>query len=167
MHNKWIIHSAKGSEWENHKYIKRIDGTYYYPDDYEGGRHLSDLDVEKLANETIQGKFGNGQVRKDLLGEDYDQIQSRVNSIVYGTPDTYIPKDFDSSPDPSVPSAQEKAQAIVENVVKKAAGIDLSKIYSVYNKQRGEEKKKYGGLSRQQQMEVHKLIAEQLKRERG
>ena len=38
----WIIHSAKGSTWEDHKYIKVDDGVYYYPDGYEGGRHLPD-----------------------------------------------------------------------------------------------------------------------------
>lgn len=38
-----LIHSAKGSTWENHKYIKRVDGTYYYPNDYKGGRHIKDL----------------------------------------------------------------------------------------------------------------------------
>lgn len=32
-----IIHSAKGSTWKDHKYIKKIDGTYYYPKDYKGG----------------------------------------------------------------------------------------------------------------------------------
>lgn len=40
MEYRVIRHSAKGSTWEDHKYIKRIDGTYYYPDDYVGGRHL-------------------------------------------------------------------------------------------------------------------------------
>lgn len=41
LHNsRALVHSAKGSTWEEHKYIKRIDGTYYYPDSYEGGRHL-------------------------------------------------------------------------------------------------------------------------------
>lgn len=35
-----LAHSAKGSTWNNHKYIKRINGTYYYPDSYVGGRHL-------------------------------------------------------------------------------------------------------------------------------
>lgn len=39
----YIAHSAEGSVWEKHKYLKRIDGKYYYPDSYEGGRHLSDL----------------------------------------------------------------------------------------------------------------------------
>ncbi len=37
-----LAHSAKGSTWEDHKYVKVIDGVYYYPDGYEGGRHLSD-----------------------------------------------------------------------------------------------------------------------------
>lgn len=36
----FIAHSAKGSTWEKHDYIKVEDGKYYYPDDYEGGRHL-------------------------------------------------------------------------------------------------------------------------------
>jgi len=45
----YLKHSAKGSEWENHKYIKRIDGTYYYPDSYEGGRHLSDEQKSKYG----------------------------------------------------------------------------------------------------------------------
>ena len=31
-------HSSEGSSWKKHKYIKRVDGTYYYPDSYEGGR---------------------------------------------------------------------------------------------------------------------------------
>lgn len=160
-----LAHSAKGSSWEDHKYIKRINGTYYYPNNYEGGRHIDsapkdkdtkvfdefesyakelmkkgeaywdpdevskmskeelgelyrdltgvelgskDLDrlfnsrearsgnnendtskvnldsddVEKLANEVIRGNFGNGQTRKDLLGENYEEVQKRVNELV-------------------------------------------------------------------------------------
>lgn len=35
-----LIHSAKGTTWENVKYIEKTpDGKYIYPDDYEGGRH--------------------------------------------------------------------------------------------------------------------------------
>lgn len=105
-----LVHSAKGSEWVNHKYIKRVNGTYYYPDSYEGGRHISDLkegsagaekndrdekeepidwdgelsenDVEKLALEVIRGNFGNGQQRRELLGDNYSKIQSRVNELM-------------------------------------------------------------------------------------
>lgn len=174
---EYLEHSAKGSEWEEHKYIKRIDGTYYYPNSYKGGRHLpdsekkddteekdkksvkemedslfdkikdraydnpkemlrdnfdevlkdqldvdwttlpkedvdemqrnlldrlmklgpaysdkksekssevdlSEKDVENLAKEVVEGKFGNGEKRKELLGENYDKIQKRVNELV-------------------------------------------------------------------------------------
>lgn len=49
-----LLHSAKGSTWEEHKYIKRIDGTYYYPDSYEGGRHLpSSSDSKKKETKKI------------------------------------------------------------------------------------------------------------------
>ena len=161
-----LQHSAKGSTWKDHKYIKRLNGTYYYPKGYKGGRQLPDSagggeledwektmyedieatlkknpglfdpsqitddnwqdfgltlaefagvdadklskeeiermrqkvadhyaqkeseskldkeDVEALANEVIRGNFGNGTVRKDLLGEDYSEVQKKVNEIL-------------------------------------------------------------------------------------
>lgn len=40
-------HSVKGTTWKSHKYIKRIEGVYYYPDDYSGGRHLPSETSEK------------------------------------------------------------------------------------------------------------------------
>lgn len=174
--DEYLQHSAKGSEWKKHKYIKRIDGTYYYPDDYKGGRHLpngnsgktsdqkdsddeeledweesfysdveetlkknpglfdptkltsddfqdfrltleefagidtddlsdeeiermrkkvqdhyddakaartlSDQDIENLANEVIRGNFANGADRKELLGENYVEVQKKVNEIM-------------------------------------------------------------------------------------
>lgn len=100
-----LIHSAKGSTWKEHKYIKRLNGTYYYPNSYKGGHHiessggLNDVeqeeydaaanslnadDIESLAREVIRGNFGNGQTRKDLLGENYQLIQDRVNEILLG-----------------------------------------------------------------------------------
>lgn len=113
-------HSAKGSEWEDHKYIKRIDGTYYYPDSYEGGRHLSDLDTKKLADETIQGRYGNGQTRKDLLGENYQQVQDKVNEIL-------------KSPvgDQKIESDDKKKKTPTSNIV---SGVDMSKVMKVYVK---------------------------------
>ena len=42
---------------------------------------------EEIAQEVIEGKWGNGQERKDRLtaaGYDYDTIQSIVNNIYYG-----------------------------------------------------------------------------------
>lgn len=145
----FLLHSAKGSTWEDHKYIKRIDGTYYYPDSYEGGRHLPDgeksaqneeppevdelteNDVETLANEVIRGNFGNGQIRKDLLGENYQKVQDRVNEIMatYGsTAMTEVP---------------EEVVEVGEKAVKKTTststskGIDMEKVLSVYRKKGG------------------------------
>lgn len=113
-----VSHSAKGSTWEKHKYIKIINGLYFYPDDYVGGRHLSDAQkkqnkdgkgkdgkndksggedgkddkddkktnkkIEKLANDVISGKYGNGKERMDKLGKKYEKVQHRVNQILLG-----------------------------------------------------------------------------------
>lgn len=38
-----ISHSAKGSVWDDHKYVKKIDGVYYYPVGYEDGRTVDSL----------------------------------------------------------------------------------------------------------------------------
>ena len=37
--------------------------------------------VEQLANEVIQGRWGNGQERADRLGILYDEVQTRVNQM--------------------------------------------------------------------------------------
>lgn len=55
--------------------------------EYDGIRGWIALDytrttsIEKLAYEVIQGKWGNGQERKDRLGILYDDVQSKVNQI--------------------------------------------------------------------------------------
>lgn len=209
--NDVLLHSAKGSTWEKHKYIKRLNGTYYYPDDYEGGRHLPDgesdgggsskesildqleditgmkregltnlynlamekgydsaefksllkvlsegdedqakrmvnlikkgdsgsssgslssNDVEKLAAEVINGNFGNGQVRKDLLGEYYSQVQKRVNEILRGS---------SSSTKINDAVITEEAEKVVEKVVKASSApsgpsLDFEQIFKVYRK---------------------------------
>lgn len=38
--------------------------------------------VDELAHEVIQGKYGNGQERKNALGNRYDEVQKRVNEIL-------------------------------------------------------------------------------------
>ena len=135
-------HSSEGSSWKKHKYIKRVDGTYYYPDSYEGGRHLPDgekekpmedelfeklknssdkdnskidlskNDVEKLAKEVIRGNFGNGQERKDLLGENYEEIQKRVNELMKG-----------SAGLKTIPSDKTKDISIAEEAAKRAVAL--------------------------------------------
>lgn len=162
---KILQHSAKGSTWEDHKYIERIDGTYYYPDSYEGGRHLPDGDksssddkekesseetkrekldlsgddIEKLAMEVIRGNFGNGQDRKDLLGENYQEIQDRVNQILKSS--GVSNQKMNSVSSDLVETGRKVAKATLETLNKKEEksssdkkGIDLDKVYEVYKR---------------------------------
>lgn len=125
-----FLHSAEGSTWKDHKYIKRINGTYYYPKSYEGGRHLPEgeeasggepieiesldkSDIEALANEVIRGNFANGQERKELLGSFYDDVQKRVNEIMKTYGSKKVP-DSTSSYSNLAEEAAKKAVALVE-----------------------------------------------------
>lgn len=144
-----LEHSAKGSTWEDHKYIKRIDGTYYYPDNYEGGRHLpddveseennrdidelTDVDIENLAKEVVRGNFGNGQERKDLLGIYYDKIQKRVNEIMKTSAGSK--KVFEAS-ESSVKKAEEIAKKVSTSSTSVTKSIDINQVLSVYNKKK-------------------------------
>lgn len=161
----FLLHSAKGTTWDDHKYIKRINGTYYYPDSYEGGRHLSssnsepdanekednkkkksetentdddendsgklelsENDIENLAREVIRGNFGNGQVRKDLLGENYQEIQNRVNEIIRDLGSTKV---LEVSSKENSKKGEKITAAVVSSSI---GGLDLDKVYSVYRK---------------------------------
>ena len=44
----------------------------------------NNVDIEQMARDVIAGKYGNGQERKDKLGNIYDQVQARVNEILLG-----------------------------------------------------------------------------------
>lgn len=53
---------------------------------------ISSKSVDALAREVINGKYGNGEERRRILGSRYDEVQKRVNEILYGTaqpPKTY------------------------------------------------------------------------------
>lgn len=150
-----LEHSAKGSTWENHKYIKRIDGTYYYPDNYEGGRHLSDgessdsdketsdsnisklelseTDIENLAKEVIRGNFGNGEERKDLLSENYAEIQKRVNELMKGSIGS---KKVSEASEESVKKAEEAAKKASTSTSdsKVHSGVNMDEVLRVYRR---------------------------------
>lgn len=46
-----LMHSAKGTTWDDHKYIKKVNGVYYYPSDYKGGRHAGDTKSGSISKE--------------------------------------------------------------------------------------------------------------------
>ena len=45
---------------------------------------MDQAQIEDAAINAIRGVFGNGQARKDALGENYAAIQARVNEILAG-----------------------------------------------------------------------------------
>lgn len=44
----------------------------------------ANVDIEQLARDVINGKYGNGEERKQKLGALYSQVQQRVNEILKG-----------------------------------------------------------------------------------
>lgn len=68
-----LLHSAKGSTWEKHKYIKIINGLYFYPDEYVGGRHISDA---KKITEKNKSKNTKTAANKDKKASDKDDEKS-------------------------------------------------------------------------------------------
>jgi beta-mannanase len=44
----------------------------------------TDASIEELANAVIAGQYGNGEDRKNALGDNYNAVQARVNEILSG-----------------------------------------------------------------------------------
>ena len=65
-----ILHSAKGSTWEKHKYIKIINGLYFYPDDYVGGRHISDAKKTTSKTKSKDSKSSSKDKKSDSKTDD-------------------------------------------------------------------------------------------------
>lgn len=58
-------------------------------DKYAGGKPSTSTSnkpaektIDELAQEVIAGKYGNGDDRKNVLGDRYDEVQARVNEIL-------------------------------------------------------------------------------------
>lgn len=57
-------------------------GVNVYSNDTEDVSGLSEETINNLAYAVIRGDYGNGQERKDRLGDLYDIVQKRVNEIL-------------------------------------------------------------------------------------
>lgn len=185
-----LVHSAKGSTWEDHKYVKKIDGVYYYPVGYENGRTIDtekdkdskekeidevkkhfdqylakrgidwrtlpkdevdqmqrdiikqlesgketgtpEKSVDEIAKDVIAGKLGNGQDRKNLLGDKYSEVQKKVNEIVKGSAGS---KKTSEATKESIKKAEEAANKVSSSSKSKMhSGVDMEKVQSVYKK---------------------------------
>ena len=103
----YIIHSAKGTTWSNHKYIKKVGNKYYYKDEkgelVEGDpsdngdsietkelttssskskkKKSTETDrIKALANKVMAGKLGQNQLRKATSSKDYIKVMNTINS---------------------------------------------------------------------------------------
>ena len=73
-HDYYIHHKEK---WQDNKDSKTLDNA----GDDKSGLKEGDFDIDAAALDVIRGKYGNGQARKDALGDDYEMIQKRVNEM--------------------------------------------------------------------------------------
>lgn len=64
--NDVIMHSAKGSHWKNHKYIKVVDGKYIYPETMGPGlrRLASDTAAERIDEEQRREREKQAQANR-------------------------------------------------------------------------------------------------------
>ena len=51
---------------------------------FSKGANAPSSDIDKIARDVINGKYGNGEARKKALGELYAVVQKRVNEILKG-----------------------------------------------------------------------------------
>lgn len=61
--------------------IKGINGQVDINDIYYGTNTIF-VDIEQIAKDVINGKYGNGQERKEKLGNLYEQVQHKVNEML-------------------------------------------------------------------------------------
>lgn len=68
----------------------RIDPTEYLNSDLPNSQSVPTKSVEELAQEVIAGKYGNGEDRKNALGDRYAEVQARVNEILAPVPEPSV-----------------------------------------------------------------------------
>ena len=84
-HRDWSSTDCPGAYYSRLGEIKakalaRLDGKT--PPAPEPAPKASDANIERLAHDVINGKFGNGDERRRRLGASYDAVQARVNQIL-------------------------------------------------------------------------------------
>jgi len=153
--------SAKGTTWEKHKYIKVEDGKYYYPDNYEGGRHAetneqtvesrepTGWDNKLFSSFESQLKGANGKLDpkavqnmllfgKDKSGKAYDNFRVALEKAGINT------KDIDEN---SLNLMRYKVVEHYKNEFSKEKGESQSKEETTKSSKSGSSKSSGGGKS--------------------
>ena len=71
----YISHSAKGSTWKNHKYIKKVGHRYYYSDDLKRGQER--IKAQQDRNNAIREAMGTWENSKGHISSN-EAMSSRV-----------------------------------------------------------------------------------------
>lgn len=61
--------------------------------------------LEDIAKDVIKGKYGNGQARKDALGDKYAEVQAIVNTMLGGSSSTTTKPSTPTTTAPATPTA--------------------------------------------------------------
>lgn len=84
-----------------------------------------------LANETIQGKYGVGEARKQALGSLYSEVQAKVNEILLGKKTTVSKKSNEQIADEVIAGKWGNGQDRKTKLA--AAGYDYNAIQKIVN----------------------------------
>lgn len=195
-----LQHSAKGSTWDRHKYVKVIDGVYYYPVGYENGRTIDSLKkdsseenkekksdtikskddkinevkqhfdqylakrgidwrklpkeevdemqreiikqlesgkdsgtnektAEELAKDVSSGKLGNGEERKALLGDRYEEVQRLLKKVP-------VSKKVENVKKEEIEATEKVVKKVSSTGIENKAPIRLDEVYSPFRKKK-------------------------------
>lgn len=81
MNQYYIVHSAKGSSWKKHKYIKIVNGLYFYPDDYVGGRHVGSSKKSSKKKEESKGNKKKDSKGKTSTSKSKDEKDDKKKGL--------------------------------------------------------------------------------------
>lgn len=77
-----VIRHSQGP-WEDHKYVKVVDGKYYYPNNYEDGRTVSDLKGKASdSNKSTKSEYSKDD--SDFDDKNYSSKNAIGNTEFYG-----------------------------------------------------------------------------------
>lgn len=84
--NHWLAYSNAGGKQLQGLLNRRKDELALF----SKGANAPSTDIDKIARDVINGKYGNGEARKKALGELYVIVQKRVNEILKGSTENSI-----------------------------------------------------------------------------
>lgn len=127
-----LSHSAKGSTWEDHKYVKKIGGVYYYPVGYEDGRTIDELTSKN----------------KEDKEEDSKSTKEKVDQIKHHFDEYLKEKDIDWRTLP-----KEEVDAVQRTIVRLLESGESGSVEELINKLKPEEPKKKTSSSKSEKSE--------------